>query len=195
MRNPQTRALIARRAAELMAEHGIRDHALAKRKAARQLGMPANQGLPSNEEIDAELEAYQALFEPDEHPAALAEARQQALEAMVTLERFAPVLTGWLAQGRWTPFADIEIEVYADSSKEFEQFLLSQQIAFKTEERREGSFFTLFGDPADVRVRILPCHLRQSGPRTSDEPRRRLDVAELRRVLTADPEVVSASST
>src|SRR5512145_2523722 len=50
-----TRARIAAAAARLMAEDGIDDFALAKRKAARQLGVTEAQALPGNDEIEAEL--------------------------------------------------------------------------------------------------------------------------------------------
>ncbi len=45
-----------------MAEDGIEDYALAKRKAARQAGMPDTRELPTNEEIDAALQLYQSLY-------------------------------------------------------------------------------------------------------------------------------------
>ena len=57
-----TRARIAAAAARLMAEDGIDDFALAKRKAAKQLGVEASQALPGNDEIEAELRAYLALY-------------------------------------------------------------------------------------------------------------------------------------
>jgi hypothetical protein len=62
----QNRARIAELAARLIAEHGISDYALAKRKAARSLGLPEGHGLPSNDEIDAALVYRQSLFEPAE---------------------------------------------------------------------------------------------------------------------------------
>src|SRR2546426_228906 len=60
-RQTDMRARIAAAAARLMAEDGIDDFALAKRKAARQLGAADTQSLPRNDEIEAELRAYRAL--------------------------------------------------------------------------------------------------------------------------------------
>lgn len=177
------RQRIAQAAARLMAEHGIRDHALAKRKAARQLGVADASGLPGNDEIDAELRAYEALFAPDDQARELSELRHQALAVMASLARFHPVLTGSLAQGLVLRHADIELEVYADSSKEFEQFLLNQDIGFKSEERRGGSYFTLYSDPADVCVHVLPEQSQPSAPRGGQEVRRRLSAAQLRQIL------------
>ena len=58
------RSRIAHLAARLMAEDGIEDYALAKRKAARQAGVPDTRELPANEEIDAALRAYQQIYHP-----------------------------------------------------------------------------------------------------------------------------------
>ena len=64
------RARIAAVAARIMAEDGVDDFALAKRKAARQLGAAETEALPANDEVEAELHAYRALYQPDEHAAA-----------------------------------------------------------------------------------------------------------------------------
>ena len=64
------RARIAAAAARIMAEDGIDDFALAKRKAARSLGAAETEALPGNDEIEAELRAYRALYQAEEHPAA-----------------------------------------------------------------------------------------------------------------------------
>src|SRR2546422_5131280 len=76
--NRQTgmRARIAATAARIMAEDGIEDFALAKRKAARRLGASEAQALPGNDEIEAELRSYRALYQADEHPLRIAELRR-----------------------------------------------------------------------------------------------------------------------
>jgi hypothetical protein len=185
MRGQHTRLRIAQLAARLMTEHGIKDHALAKRKAARQLGVTTANWLPSNDEIDTELRAYVALFEPETHEGDLRAMRSQAVEVMAELARFQPVLTGGLAHGVAARHADIELEVHADSSKEFEHFLINSDLAFKAEERRGESWFHLFAQPADVMVRVLPLQAMQSGPRAGSETRRRITLEQLRRLLSA----------
>src|SRR2546429_239040 len=57
----QMRVRIAAAAARMMAEDGLDDFALAKRKAARQLGAEDTQALPKNEEIEAEARAVPVL--------------------------------------------------------------------------------------------------------------------------------------
>jgi hypothetical protein len=131
-----TRARIAAAAARLMAEDGIDDFALAKRKAARQLGALDSQALPGNDEIEAELRAYLALYQAEEHPQRLAELREIALEAMRALERFSPYLTGPVLKGIAGPYAEIELQLFPDSVKEVEMFLLDRNLPYATHEAR-----------------------------------------------------------
>ena len=105
------RQRIAAVAARLMAEDGIDDFALAKRKAARQLGAPETEALPRNDEIEEELRAYRALYQADEHAARTAELRRIALEAMRALEHFSPYLTGPVLKGTAGPYAEIELQL------------------------------------------------------------------------------------
>src|SRR5688500_5027858 len=122
-----------------MAEDGIDDFALAKRKAARQLGATDAQALPANDEIEAELNAYRALYEPEEHAERIAELRRIALDAMRALERFSPYLTGPVLKGTAGPYAEIELQLFPESAKEVEIFLLERRIAYTTHEGRRFS--------------------------------------------------------
>src|ERR1043165_2496527 len=98
-RQTDMRARIAAAAALLMAEDGIDDFALAKRKAAKQLGAADTEALPANDEIEAELRAYLALYQAEEHPERIEELRRLALDAMLALEHFHPYLTGPVLKG------------------------------------------------------------------------------------------------
>src|SRR5688500_10328078 len=122
-----------------MAEDGIDDFALAKRKAARQLGATDAQALPANDEIEAELNAYRALYEPEEHAERIAELRRIALDAMRALERFNPYLTGPVLKGTAGPYAEIELQLFPESAKEVEIFLLERRLAYTTHEGRRFS--------------------------------------------------------
>src|SRR5207253_603184 len=136
--NRQTamRTRIAAAAARLMAEDGIDDFALAKRKAARQLGALDTRSLPRNDEIEAELRAYRALYQAEEHPQLIGELRGIALDAMQALEQFNPYLTGPVLKGTASPYAEIDLQLFPDSAKEVEIFLLDRNIAFTTQEGR-----------------------------------------------------------
>jgi hypothetical protein len=163
MRQNGMRAEIAAAAARLMAEDGIDDFALAKRKAARQLGAPDTESLPANAEIEAALRDYRALYQAEEHPERILELRRVALEAMRALERFNPYLTGPVLSGIAGPYAEIELQLYPDSAKDVELFLLERNIAFATSEGRRYSgdraravsVFTLDWRGAPVRLSVL----------------------------------------
>ena len=130
---------IASLAARIMAEDGIADYGFAKRKAARQLGAPETEALPTNAEIEAELRVYQSLYQGDEHKARLLELRTTALEVMRLLADFNPYLTGAVLNGTAGRFAEIEIELFPDSAKDVEISLLNRGIAFdQMEPRRNG---------------------------------------------------------
>jgi len=133
------RARIAAVAARIMAEDGIDNFALAKRKAARQLGAADTEALPANDEVEAELRAYRALYQPEEHSQRNAELRRIALEAMRALERFSPYLTGAVLKGTAGPYAEIELQLFPESAKEVELFLLERRMAYTTQEGRRFS--------------------------------------------------------
>ncbi|HEX2332272.1 MAG TPA: hypothetical protein VHI32_03770, partial [Burkholderiales bacterium] len=133
------RTRIAAAAARIMAEDGIDDFALAKRKAARQLGAAETEALPANDEVEAELRAYRALYQAEEHSQRIAELRRIALDAMHALERFSPYLTGPVLKGTAGPYAEIELQLFPESAKEVEIFLLERRIPYATHEGRRFS--------------------------------------------------------
>jgi hypothetical protein len=157
------RARIAAAAARLMAEDGIDDFALAKRKAARQLGAPDSEALPTNDEVEAELRAYRALYQADDHGRVLAELRAVALDAMRELEQFSPYLTGPVLKGIAGAYSEIDLQLFPDSAKDVEMFLLNRSIAFTTHETRRFSghrahpvsVFTLEWRGVPVRLSVL----------------------------------------
>ena len=138
-RQTDMRARIAAAAARIMAEDGVDDFALAKRKAARQLGAVDTHSLPRNDEIEAELRAYRALYQAEDPPEVIDELRRVAFDAMQALERFNPYLTGPVLSGIAGPFAEIDLQLFPDSAKEVEIFLLDRGIPFDTHEVRRYS--------------------------------------------------------
>ena len=162
-RRTDMRARIAAAAARLMAEDGIDDFALAKRKAARQLGAPETQSLPRNDEIEAELHAYRALYQAEDHPRLISELRRIALDVMQMLERFSPYLTGPVLKGTAGPYAEIELQLFPDSAKDVEIFLLDRNVTFTTHEGRRysgdqaraASFISLDWQGVPVRLAVF----------------------------------------
>jgi hypothetical protein len=126
-----TRERIAHLAARLMAEDGIEDFGMAKRKAARQAGAADTHQLPDNEEIEAALRSYRALYQ-QEHPAALRNLRKLALDVMTELSQFNPHLTGSVLNGTAGQFADIHLQLFVESDKTVEFELLNRGIRFRT---------------------------------------------------------------
>jgi hypothetical protein len=166
----QSRTLVAELAARLMAEHGLHDYALAKRKAARQLGLPEGHGRPSNEEIDAAMAERQALFQPEEQADMVISLRAQAREVMRVFARFEPALTGAAVSGVVSEHSLIELEITQDASKDFEQFLVNREIAYKVQDRAGRMAYLIYSEPADVLVRLVPLDTRHAHtPRLSLE--------------------------
>lgn len=130
-----TRERIAHLTARLMAEDGIEDYALAKRKAARQAGERDTRQLPDNDEIDAALRLYRELYQ-QEHPARLRELRQLALEVMDEFAQFNPHLTGGVLRGSAGKYSDIHLQVFVDNAKSVVHYLLDRNLSFRSGEVR-----------------------------------------------------------
>src|SRR5437879_13237919 len=95
------RRALAQEAARLMAEHGIRDFLVAKRKAAERFGVVDGAAmLPKNCEIESALAEYQRLFGGASHLEALHAQRPAALSAMRYLREFPPRLGAPVLPGR-----------------------------------------------------------------------------------------------
>ena len=129
------RQLIAQKAAQMMAEDGINDFAYAKKKAGKQLGVSEASVLPTNAEIEVEIRLYHNIYNADEQPLELAKLRKAALMTMQLFERFNPHLTGSVLDGTAGKFSQTNIHLFADSAKDVEIFLLSQQIPFDSSEK------------------------------------------------------------
>jgi hypothetical protein len=130
------RARIAAAAARIMAEDGVDDFALAKRKAARQLGATDTHSLPANEEVEAELRAYQSLYQGDEQRDRVRALREVALAAMQSLAAFRPYLSGSVLKGTAGRYADIDLQLFTDDHKAVELFLLNRNIPYEVSQVR-----------------------------------------------------------
>ena len=130
------RSAVAQEAARLMAEHGIQDFLVAKRKAAERYGVVDGSVLPKNTEIEAALVAYQRLFGQQQHAHSLEEQRRVAVEAMRLLEKFEPRLVGAVLSGSATEFADIQLHVFSDSPEAVYLHLMDRRYEYEVFERR-----------------------------------------------------------
>jgi hypothetical protein len=130
------RERIAHLAARLMAEDGLEDYATAKRKAARQAGVADSRHLPNNEEIDEALRDYHELFHADGQRERIRYLRDQAASIMRVLAQFEPHLTGPVLAGTAGKFAGISLQLFADSAKDVELFLINRRHAYRSRESR-----------------------------------------------------------
>ena len=135
-RNGHLRERIAHLAARIMAEDGVDDFGYAKRKAARQAGVRDVRAMPDNQEVEQALAVYRSLYQQQEHPALLQQLREQALTVMRTLERFNPHLTGSVLSGVAGRNSDIELQLFAESAKEVEIFLLNRGLRYRAAQSR-----------------------------------------------------------
>ena len=191
------RASIAAAAARIMAEEGIDDFALAKRKAARRLGAADSEALPANDEIEAELRAYLALYQAEAHPERITELRRAALEAMLALERFSPYLTGPVLAGLAGPYAEIDLQLFPESTKEVELFLLDRDLAYRASDERRYTgdraravaVISLTWEGVPLRLSVFDPRDERAAMKTTQAGRvaARAGIAEVRTLLDAGP--------
>src|SRR5574343_1617454 len=183
-----TRASIASAAARLMAEDGITDYHHAKKKAARQLGLPEHAAFPDNAEVEAELRAYRQLYQGDDHVELIAALRHSALGLLDLLAAFNPYLTGSVLDGTAGEHSRIDILLFADSAKEVEIFLLNQGVAFEHAEPRNDrveAVLVMETDTVDANLVIMPPHLERVTLKFRDgRPRERVRADALRALLS-----------
>jgi len=129
------RARIAHLAARIMAEDGVEDYALAKRKAARQAGVPDMRQLPGNDEIEEALRTYRQIYESDTQRQRLQMLREKAVRVMRQFAAFNPYLTGSVLSGNAGKYADINLQLFTDDAKAVEMYLLDHNIDYKAAQR------------------------------------------------------------
>ncbi|PSQ91548.1 MAG: hypothetical protein BRD57_04175, partial [Proteobacteria bacterium SW_6_67_9] len=127
---PRLRAELAQVAARLMAEEGMPGFAEAKAKALDRLGVAGRPTLPSNQEVEAEVKRYQALFQADEQAHWLWAKRRAAVEVMRLLEPFTPLLVGSVLRGTAPAEAEVSLHVFADPPERVATFLYDRGVAW-----------------------------------------------------------------
>ena len=151
-----------------MAEDGISDFGVAKRKAARSLGAGEGEALPTNEEIETELRAWQSLYQEDEQRERVRDLRATALEVMQLLAEFNPYLTGGALDGTAGRYSAVEIDLFADSSKDVEIALLSHGISYDTMDNRRTGLDTqlcLEWNDLPVLISVFPLMTERQQPK------------------------------
>lgn len=192
MKRDLMREQLAHHAARLMAEDGITDYAFAKRKAARQMGVPDTRHLPSNQEVDGALRSFRNLYQQDTHPEVLHALREQALLTMRRLESFHPYLTGSVLSGTAGEQSDINLVVFSDDEKAVLLYLLKLGMEFDSGEwkvvlsgrtQTVPSFTLQTESGVPVHLTVLPDSARYSSGR---KPETHADIAAVTALLRAD---------
>jgi hypothetical protein len=122
-------AEIAATAARLVVEEGL-EYGPAKRRAVKQLGLPARTGLPDNDTVEDAVREYIDLFCGDSQPAELAALRKLALTWMDRLVEFRPHLGGAVWHGTATRLSDIYIQLFCDDPKSAEIALIDHEVDY-----------------------------------------------------------------
>lgn len=121
---------IAATAAALVVEEGL-EYGAAKRRAVRQMALPARTELPDNDEIEDAVREYIGLFCADTQPVELAALRALALVWMERMRDFRPHLAGAVWHGTATRLSDIYIQLFCDDSKSAEIALIEHNVDYE----------------------------------------------------------------
>ncbi|MDD2712824.1 MAG: hypothetical protein PHU77_07870 [Simplicispira sp.] len=121
---------IAHAAASLVVEEGL-EYGPAKRRALKQLGLPARTALPDNEQLEAAVREHLTLFCAETQPDELRALRELALVWMERMAAFRPYLGGAVWHGTATRLSDIYLQLFCDDSKSAEIALIDQRIAYE----------------------------------------------------------------
>jgi hypothetical protein len=162
-RRNDERAHLAHLAARLMAEDGIEDYALAKKKAARQAGVADTRNLPGNDEIDIALREYREIYHPEAHREQLIELREIAVRAMTALEKFNPHLVGNVLSGVAGKYAGIQLQLFTDDIKGVELHLIDlgadyeadQTVLYSGDNRITVPLFTVDDSGVEIEIAVL----------------------------------------
>jgi len=132
----QMRARLAQEAAKIMIDSGIRDFAMAKRKAAEHLNAHDTRQLPNNIEIEQAMIEYQRLFRASQQPQTLHKLREIAYHAMQFFGDYNPRLVGPVLSGTADTNTPITLHVFTDNSEDISMLLLNKSIPFTSRDKR-----------------------------------------------------------
>ncbi|MEE8464092.1 MAG: hypothetical protein V3S53_04835 [Gammaproteobacteria bacterium] len=192
-RNDNLRLVLARESARIMAEHGIDDFLLAKRKAAERLGVTERAALPGNQEIERALSEHLRLFAGRTHLHHLRQLRELALGTMRNFDQFQPKLAGAVLNGTATPHSDITLHLFADPAELVAMRLMALHVAYAIGERHirfadriEG--YPVYGfeqDEVQIEMTVFPAILLRQAPKSPVDGKsmRRAGITELENLI------------
>ena len=190
----KTRKEIAQLAAKFLAVDGINDYLTAKRKAALQLGIRPDKGLPTNLEVEQALKEYQSLFQNSDQTAQLQVMRNKALHAMRMLTHYQPRLVGPVLSGTATRHTEITIHLVSDEPEQIGLYLNEHAIPFiATEqtvkigklEKKDYPAFAFIADQTRILLIVFPERQKNCVPMSTitGKPIRRASISEVEKLL------------
>ncbi|MDB5945990.1 MAG: hypothetical protein JWQ33_1016 [Ramlibacter sp.] len=120
---------IATTAARMVVEEGL-EYGPAKRRAVKQLGLPARTSLPDNDLVEDSVREYIGLFCAETQPAELQALRRLAVMWMERLAVFRPYLGGAVWHGTATRLSDIYLQLFCDDPKSAEIALIDHRVDY-----------------------------------------------------------------
>lgn len=135
---------IANAAARMVVEEGV-EWGVAKRRAIKQLGLPARTPLPDNDIVEDAVREYIGLFCAETQPLELRALRELALVWMQRMQAFRPYLGGAVWHGTATRLSDIYIALFCDDPKSAEIALIDRNVNYEP-----GSIKGMRGELVDV---------------------------------------------
>lgn len=121
---------IAAVAAALVVEEGL-EYGPAKRRAVKQMALPARTELPDNDALEEAVREYIDLFCADTQATELAALRELALVWMQRMSDFRPYLTGAVWHGTATRLSDIYVQLFCDDPKSAEIALIEHNVDYE----------------------------------------------------------------
>lgn len=190
---------IASAAAALIVEEGL-EYGPAKRRAVKQMSLPARTELPGNDEVEDAVIEYISIFCADTQPLELAALRELALTWMQRLAAFRPYLGGAVWHGTATRLSDIYIQLFCDDSKSAEIALIDHQVDYeprtvtgftgdKVEALSLSSFCPGLKEPVGVHLLVYDHDDLRGALRPDGKGRKpRGDLADVQKLLMSSPE-------
>ncbi len=202
-RSAQRRLLLAREAARLMYEEGVKQYLDAKRIAARRLwGIRGRRrlqfrprDLPSNGEIRAELLELAARTEGSLRMQRLFAMRVIALETMRELAPFHPGLIGSVSTGHVRRGSDIDIHIFSDDLEALERHLHAKGwpyelslVTIRNQHQMNDYTHVHLEEVFPIELSVYPCDERRKVQRSSTDgkPIRRIKPRALEELIIAE---------
>ena len=196
---------LARLAAKFLAVDGANDYLSAKRKAALQLGVQPDRGMPTNVEVEQALMEYQSLFQNSQQTALLHDMRRQAVNAMRLMESYWPRLVGPVLTGTATRHTEITLHLVSDEPEQI-GFLLDEHAipytscarTIKTgkSEKKDYPAYQFIADRTRILLVVFPERQKHVCPLSTitGKPMRRATVNEVEKLLMEFDQVPSITS-